>query len=272
MKLRKKTERLLLTLTFLAGALLLVSLAALRGNIVAASAEARNVSGLHPALRVTPVDGFVEPEEKTVYLTFDDGPSRNTEALLDLLLEEDIKATFFVSAQAEDVEFSRRMLRRMRDEGHAIGLHTYTHRYRDTYASLAAYLDDLARIDAFIYEATGIHADILRFPGGSGTRNASRALMRSIADEVTERGYVFYDWTVASGDDKSYACPACDIAANILEGVDDRKVEIILCHDNSTPATTPDAIAAVIPALRDRGYTFAALTQEVPPVQRVYGK
>lgn len=213
---------------------------------------------------------FVAPEKKTVYLTFDDGPSRNTEALLDILREEGVRATFFVCAQYEDQEYSQKMLRRMRDEGHTIGLHSYTHDTGKIYRSMDSWMDDLERLNSFVFEATGCSPDILRFPGGSTTVMADRGLMKNIAGEMTSRGYTFYDWTVASGDDGAHAAPVQTLTDNVLGRIKDRQVEIILFHDNQTPVTTPDAVRALIPALRARGYEFDALTSQVPPVQLIY--
>jgi len=268
----KKVDRIFLSLILITGAMLSVALLSLGKEVLSANSQNSGVEKLYPELYVTPPQEYEEPLEKTVYFTFDDGPSKNTEVLLDLLQKEGVKATFFVCAQGEDTEYMQMLLRRMRDEGHSIGLHTCSHRYQDVYVSLEGYLDDLASIDAFVYEATGLHPNILRFPGGSRTANADPALMRQIAQEVTRRGYVFFDWTVPSKDDGATPAPVESITARIVNGVKERQVEIILCHDNPTPTTTPAAVEAAIAALREQGYRFDRLTHKTPPVQLINQK
>ena len=267
----KRTGQILTSFILFTGALLSVSLLGLAGNIAAAVNTCPEPEEPYPALYGAADGVFAEPADKTVYFTFDDGPSPNTEVLLDMLAEEGVKATFFVCAQAEDREYSARLLRRMRDEGHTIALHTYTHQYKEVYCSLESYLTDLSKVNDFVFQCTGIYADIVRFPGGSCTSGADPALMRSLADELTRRGYIFYDWTAPSGDDGAKAAPSERIAENILAGINGRQVEIVLCHDNATPTTTPEAVRSVIHRLREEGYAFDRLTTQVPPVQLIYG-
>lgn len=262
----QKSVRVMKTLTYLAATLFVVSALSLGARVATANAPPE----LCPELYVHYEHGYVTPEQKTVYFTFDDGPSKNTEKVLDMLMEEEVKATFFVCAQYEDREFSTRMLRRMRDEGHTIALHTYTHKTSDTYTSLEGYLEDLCEIDAFVYEATGLHPELMRFPGGSTTVNCDKALMKRIADEVTRRGFIFHDWTIPSGDDGAHPKPAGEIARTILNGLGDRQQEIVLCHDNATPTTTTEAVRQCIREMRGMGYTFDRLTPQVEPVLRVY--
>jgi len=268
MAMKKRPDSVLQCLIYLTAALLVVSAASLGARVVTANAPA----DAYPELYAFNEHGCIQPEQKTVYFTFDDGPSKNTEKLLDMLIEEEVKATFFVCAQAEDKEYSAKLLRRMRDEGHTIALHTYSHKYQDTYTSLESYLEDLSKIDSFIFEATGQHAGLLRFPGGSATVNCDKALMRRIADEVTRRGYIFYDWTVPSGDDTAHPKDVEELVRCIMGGIKDRQLEIVLCHDNATPTTTPEAVRQCIGLLREQGYAFDRLTPQVEPVQLVYEK
>ena len=91
---------------------------------------------VHVVKRTVP--DTVMPEGKTIYLTFDDGPGPYTEKLLDILEKYDVKATFFVV----DTKYLH-LLPRMVEDGHAIGIHSITHDYRDIYASKSAYFQDL---------------------------------------------------------------------------------------------------------------------------------
>ncbi|MBO4461285.1 MAG: polysaccharide deacetylase family protein, partial [Lachnospiraceae bacterium] len=110
----------------------------------------------------------VDPNAKKVYLTFDDGPSHNTELILDILKEYNVKATFFVIGRND--EYSKSLYKRIVDEGHTIALHSYTHRYSSIYASLDAYKEDLQKISDLVYDATGVRSKFIRFPGGSSNK------------------------------------------------------------------------------------------------------
>ena len=102
---------------------------------------------------------------KTVYLTFDDGPSARTPEVLKILEEYGVKATFFVVGK--DTEQSKQWMRDIVAAGHTIGVHSFTHDYREIYSSVEDYLDDFAKEYALIEEVTGVPPQIFRFPGGS---------------------------------------------------------------------------------------------------------
>src|SRR5699024_5238173 len=110
------------------------------------------------------VDENPEWKEKAVYLTFDDGPSENTGRILDILKQYNIKATFFVTGNNQEHDD---MIKRAFDEGHSIGLHTYTHDYASVYASEEAYFDDLKKISDLVESIIGQKSYLIRFPGGS---------------------------------------------------------------------------------------------------------
>ena len=88
-------------------------------------------------------------DAKIVYLTFDDGPSSNTQRILDILDKYGCGATFFVMKSDYRDEYKNIV-----DHGHAIALHTYTHDFYDLYASVDDYFADLDRISDLVYEKT----------------------------------------------------------------------------------------------------------------------
>jgi len=263
-----KNKRRMWTAMMLAGTMLTISLFSL-GHRISYDIAVRAVAASepYPNLFAPYSADFRAPENPTAYLTFDDGPSKNTVRILDILKEHHIKATFFVTLQHYEEDFAAEIFRRMLDEGHAIGLHSHSHKFGDIYKSLDAYLSDLNRLNDFIIEHTGHHPTLVRFPGGSKNRNASESVRLEIARELNRRGYVFHDWTVVSGDDGATAISADKIANNVISGIKNRQTEIILFHDNPTPTTTPDALLKIIPALRDMGYDFDRMTNSTPPTQ-----
>lgn len=207
---------------------------------------------------------FKERESKVCYLTFDDGPSlTNTERILDILAEYDIKATFFVINHKGD-EFDD-IYRRIVREGHTIGIHSYSHDYKKIYASVDAFLKDFNRISSKIEKLTGVKPNIFRFPGGSiNTYNTN--IYIPLAAEMLRRGYVYYDWNVGSGD-ASYVCaPKSEIYNNVLNGMYESGESIVLMHDSKEKNTTADALPDIIEQLLSEGYEFKKLDNDVKPI------
>ena len=102
-------------------------------------------------------------DEKTVYLTFDDGPSENTQKVLDILDQYDAKATFFITGQKPEY---RPMIKKAYDAGHTIGLHSFCHDYEIVYSSEEAYLKDLEEVGEIAKEQNGFVPCFNRFPDG----------------------------------------------------------------------------------------------------------
>ncbi|MCL2035077.1 MAG: polysaccharide deacetylase [Oscillospiraceae bacterium] len=247
-----------LTAIYIIAAMLVVSLTSLGTKTVRAY-KADAVEDKYPSLYAEKTAEPLAPGQKTVYFTFDDGPSKNTENILDVLLEHNVKATFFVCAQCADSVDVPAILKRMLKEGHEIGLHTYMHDFNKVYRSLDDYLDDLNQINDYIIDSTGYRPNILRFPGGSGTVNASPAMIKQIIAEITRRGYTYYDWDIDTGDSTKTVYPAETLLDRIIKNTKDRQRVIILMHDSPLPKTTPQAVRLAIPALREQGYDFDKL-------------
>ena len=202
----------------------------------------------------------VEEGGKTIYLSFDDGPGPYTERLLDILSREKVPATFFVTGKAEAYP---ELLRRMADEGHCIALHSYSHDYRTIYASEDAFFADIEKLEALIFEETGLHPQLLRFPGGSSNTVScfNPGIMSRLCTAVTERGYCYVDWHVDSRD--SVGCRSTKgVLRNMQEGVDQWSDCIILQHD--IYAYSVEAVEDFIHWARKCGYGFAVLTANGP--------
>ena len=102
-------------------------------------------------------------DQKTVYLTFDDGPSdKVTPKILDVLKSENVKATFFIIGN--QAVSRKNILKREFDEGHTIAVHSYTHRYGEIYASEQSLLNDIDKCNEIIKSVTGEYSSVYRFP------------------------------------------------------------------------------------------------------------
>lgn len=206
-----------------------------------------------------------QSEKPIVYLTFDDGPSQNTIKVLDILKENDIKATFFVVLNTS--EEAKSIYRRIVEEGHTIGVHTASHNYKQIYASVDSYLEDFNTMFNYVYEVTGVKPQIFRFPGGS-INAYNQEIYQRIAAEMLRRGFTYYDWNVSSGDSKAGMQEGV-IRNAVISGVEHFDKSIVLMHDSSTRATTAAALPAIIENLKEK-YEFRSLDNSVRPIVFTY--
>ena len=222
-------------------------------------AEVPAYTQLYPELYAPEVVRGTEDIEKSVYLTFDDGPSERTDEILKILDEYGVKATFFVVGSSDEAGLAR--LRAIVEAGHTLAIHSYTHDYLTIYSSVEAYLADFNEMYCQIVEATGVAPRIFRFPGGS-INGYNGNVYREIIAEMTRRGFVFFDWNATNGDAASTKLQNAEVlAANALGGLNYRRA-IVLMHDSAPKTTTVAALPAIIEGYRDAGYSFHPLTAE----------
>ena len=203
-----------------------------------------------------------ENDENCIYLTFDDGPSPYTEELLEVLDRYDIKATFFLSP--EDTEYDFRMMKLIAEKGHTIGIHTHTHVFYEIYANVESYLDDFAEAFELVYRATGQRCRFFRFPGGS-VNSYNYQIRGELVDEMSRRGFVYFDWNVDSRDASGASLE--QIQSNVLNQTPNASPAIILMHDGieNTSLILEDIIKAL--EADARGYSFRVITEGVRPLQ-----
>ncbi len=204
---------------------------------------------------------------KRAYLTFDDGPSKNTEKILKILKEHNVRATFFVCGYVEDDESLRPLYKKIVDEGHTIAMHSYSHRYADIYSSAESFEVDLDKIHTLIYNETGVDAKIYRFPGGSGN-TVSKLDMNIFKDILHEKGYEYWDWNVYPGDPSGSSIPKEKIVSGILDKADGFNSAIILLHDTGAKDTTVEALPEVIEGLLDKNIELLPMSENTPLVQQ----
>ena len=227
-------------------------------------AEHPSWQDLYPELYAIPAARSTVYEDKTVYLTFDDGPSVMTPAILEILACYDVKATFFVTGHEN--EQSRQWMRDILDAGHSLGVHSYSHNYKYIYSSTEAFLEDFSRIYDLVNEATGVPPQLCRFPGGS-INGYNGDIYSSLISEVVRRGFVYFDWNVSVDDTIGpLPVPVDRLVKNAMSRVNEVNRAVILMHDSADKGTTVDALPAIIEGYRDAGFSFAALTPEVEPV------
>ena len=204
----------------------------------------------------------VEEPSKVVYMTFDDGPSENTDKILKILKKYDAKATFFVTGNNQKYNSS---IKKAADQGNTIALHTYTHDYANVYSSTTAYFEDLQKVSDMVKQITGKAPKYIRFPGGSSntiSAQYSQGIMSALNNMVHEKGYEYFDWNCSSGDAASNTVPTQDIVRNATSC--DYEQIMILFHDSSPKTTTVEALPEIIKSYKERGYVFKGISDDTP--------
>ena len=201
-----------------------------------------------------------------IYLTFDDGPQDGTtNVILDILKEEGVKATFFVTNKGPDS-----LIKREYDEGHTVALHTASHDYSIVYASEESYFNDLYSVQDRVKRITGYESKIIRFPGGASntvSRKYSAGIMSRLTKEVVNRGFKYYDWNISSGDAGS-TTQASGVYSNVVNSLSRNRPNMVLMHD--IKPYTRDAVRDIIRYGKENGYTFERITMDTEMItQRV---
>lgn len=205
-----------------------------------------------------PIGTTEADDENVVYLTFDDGPSENTEKILEILKKYNVKATFFITGEDEK---HRDLIKKAYDEGHTIGLHTYSHKYSEIYSSVDAYFADLDKIAKIAEEQLGFIPCFIRFPGGASnmvSAQYSKGIMSKLVDLVQEKGYQYYDWNLDSGDGAGMG------KEDLIKNSRTEKLHhvMLLCHDAGAKKQTVEALPSIIEYYLEKGYEFRAIDRE----------
>ena len=214
--------------------------------------------GEQPSISSHTVTASDMPNGRTVYLTFDDGPSKLTSEVLDILKKEGIQATFFVLG--EQVDEHPELLKRIVKEGHTVGNHTYDHEYKSLYNSFGEFAAQIVKTEEAMEAAAGIRTKLVRAPGGTFGN-----FDQSYFDAMKQAGYTMFDWNVDSGDSVRVGVPAAEIVKNIHNSKLSDKT-VVLLHDSSIHGESVKALPDIIRYYKGQGYTFAPLTEAVEPV------
>lgn len=202
-----------------------------------------------------------------VYLTFDDGPSKNTNEILDILKKYKVKATFFVLGKPG--KENEAALKRIVEEGHSLGMHSYSHKYADIYASQESFAEDFQEIQSFLQDVTGVTSRLYRFPGGS-SNTVSDVDIHEFIEYLDEQDVVYYDWNVSSGDASSQELSEETIYQNCISGIAGKSTAVVLLHDAANKSTTVEALPRIIETLlKMDNMEILPITEDSVPVQHV---
>lgn len=232
------------------------------------NSEAEKTADLEKETTVVAKEDLDKPGYgKTVCLTFDDGPSENTEAILDILDKYKVKATFFVIGSTDELADKR--YKEIVDRGHSIGLHSYSHDYEYIYASVDNFIEEVNKIHDLVYEATGVDTRLFRFPGGSANYTVDKIDIHECIDYLNENGYTYFDWNVSSGDATGKEQTVEMLMKNIENDLYKFDTAVILMHDSVYKKTTVEMLPQLIEKLIGEGFEIKPIDESITKIQQI---
>lgn len=214
----------------------------------------------------TPVSPASVEEEgpKKVYLTFDDGPSRQTEKVLDILKKKNVKATFFMIGRED--EYSERIYKRVVNEGHTLGMHSYSHLYQEIYGSLEGFQQDFNKISDHLFDITGVRSAFYRFPGGS-SNSVKQFRIKEYKKVLDEQGVTYMDWNVIAANGMKDNVTKKEMVQSVMDGVAKYDTSIVLLYDSADKKMTAKSLEDIIDSLLAGGYEILPIDENTVPVQ-----
>ncbi|WP_160679642.1 polysaccharide deacetylase family protein [Clostridium sp. C8-1-8] len=203
------------------------------------------------------------PEQKVVYLTFDDGPSGKLNSkVLDILKEKNVHATFFLIGNM--IKGQEALVKRMVDEGNSVGLHTYSHEKDKIYRNNTSFVDEMLLTQQIIYDATGVKTNILRFP--FGCNNNIYKLTTSMVTALHDNNFKIYDWNVDTTDGMNPKLAPYKI---LTKAKSDKNPAVVLMHCGYLNKNTAIALPEIIDYYKSKGYEFKVITEDTPEVYKL---
>ena len=202
------------------------------------------------------IESIYHSNYKRAFLTFDDGPSTVTDEILDILKQEDVKATFFVLGSK--VKEKPDEVKRMYDEGHYIANHGYTHIYENIYASPDAVLNEFNMCNDEVRKAINVpeyNSYLFRFPGGLS--GGKYEIVKSQANELLKQNNIVHvDWNALTGDAETNDLTIDFELSRLKETTENKNSVVILMHDAPIKKVTAEALPQIIAYLKGQGYSF----------------
>ncbi|MGL5615109.1 MAG: polysaccharide deacetylase family protein [Sarcina sp.] len=203
-------------------------------------------------------------EEKLIFLTFDDGPSKNTEKVLDILREKDVKGTFFVVGKRLTNEENRDKILRMQKEGHSIGNHSYSHEfsiiYKNNQVQVDYFIDEIKKTEKVLEEILGYRDSnniLIRMPGGYGSRKYYKdPNLKELDERFKLENIQNIDWNSLNGDAERKAYSKDGMIEYVKRTSKGKKQIVLLMHDKEGKEKTIEMLPEIIDYFKAEGYSF----------------
>ena len=203
--------------------------------------------------------------EKVVFLTFDDGTSKtNTPKVLDILKQEGVKATFFLTGQ--NIEYggdeAKELVKREFNEGHAIANHSYSHDVKKLYPGrtldMEAFKEDFEKNDKLLKDILGKYFStrVIRCPGGYMSWKG----MEELDNYLEENNMVSIDWTSINADAEGRKKSSTELIDYAIKTSRGKEMVVLLMHDTYGKEETVKALPNIIKYFKDNGYEFRTLS------------
>lgn len=195
---------------------------------------------------------------KVIYLTFDDGPSNKiTNKVLDILKENDVKATFFLIGS--QIDGQEDVVKRIYNEGNSIGLHTFSHKFRKIYSNEDNFINEMMECRDKINNVIGISPEIIRFPGGS-----RKHLSKDYLNRLHDNNFKVYDWNVETSDGLNPKISPYNMFRRAVKESKNLQRIILLMHCDCRQKNTCEALPDIIKYYKLQGYQFKTITEDTP--------
>lgn len=205
---------------------------------------------------VAKISNLTKGTEKVAFLTFDDGPNVSvTPKVLDILKDEDVKASFFVIGK--NVDSHPEIVKRAYDEGHFIANHGYDHNNSILYKNSESFINEIKKTDLAIGNAIGIQdycSHVFRFPNGFMSPN-NKAKKKEAVKLLKGINYTYIDWNCLNNDSmKKYN--NYQLLNNLKKTCKGKDTLVILMHDTKDVSNSSNVLKDSIQYLKSEGYTF----------------
>lgn len=201
---------------------------------------------------------FAKEGGKIAYITFDDGPTLNTPYIVETLDKFNAKATFFVLE--ERIILYPEFIRQIIHSGNAVGLHGVSHS-QAIYATDTSVLDEMEKTNRALENLMGEGSQLVRVPFGSSYR-----LTKKQAENLSEKGFIIWDWNVDPRDSVGDIVPE-RVMANLKKGLSAcKEAPVILLHDRKS---TAKLLPMVLRYLTGEGYELRAISERQRPINQI---
>ena len=204
-------------------------------------------------------------QTKKVYLTFDDGPGIESDKILDVLKDEGVQATFFVNGKDDD--YSKKVYKRIVNEGHTLGMHSFSHLYDDIYSSKESFREDTKKEYEFLHKITGQYPKYYRFPGGSSSSKIQIPI-NELKEVLSEFNLEYVDWNIISADSVNTLAEESEISNGIIQAVKEFDNSIVLMYDVATRPNTVKALPTLIRPLKAQNYELLPIDENTQLVRQ----
>lgn len=190
--------------------------------------------------------------EKIAYITIDDGPSKYTDDILNILNKYNAKGTFFMIDR--NMKVYPEKVNRVLEKGNSIGLHSVSHSIDKLYKTNTSAKEEFDKNKETFYNITGQDTKLIRLPYGSKPYTSVEAY-----NSLVDSGYYIWDWNI---DTQDWACTSDEIVKKVKEYSKDRSEVIILLHEKKQ---TVEALEPILKYLSDEGYKLLPIEQSQTP-------